>query len=144
VLLETVYKNLLKGKRANWFGSVNKKHTFTYTPDAAKATALLGNTSEAFNQSWHLPTSAKALTGKEWISLFAAEMGVEPKYFVLPKWLLGAMGVFVPFMKELHEMVYQYDRDYIFSSRKFEEHFNFTPTTPEEGVRKTVAHHLNN
>ena len=27
-----------------------------YTPDAARAVALLGNTPDAFNQVWHLPT----------------------------------------------------------------------------------------
>jgi len=32
------------GKKANWQGSANYKHSFTYTPDAGKATALLGNT----------------------------------------------------------------------------------------------------
>jgi hypothetical protein len=34
----------------------NKKHSFIYTPDAAKATAILGNTPDAYNQVWHLPT----------------------------------------------------------------------------------------
>jgi nucleoside-diphosphate-sugar epimerase len=136
VLLETVYKNLLKGKRANWFASVNKIHSFTFTPDAARATAMLGNTPEAYNQTWHLPTENTGLTGRDWIALFAKEMGREPKYMVIPKWMLGAMGLFVPMMRELHEMVYQYDRDYIFNSSKFEKHFSFRVTSPEEGVRQ--------
>ncbi len=138
VLIETVYKNLRQGKKANWFADAHKKHTFTYTPDAAKATALLGNTPDAYNQVWHLPTSQEALTGKQWIELFAQEMGKEPKYSVLPLWLLQTAGIFVPFMKELHEMAYQYDRDYMFDSHKFEQKFNFTPTKPSEGVKNIV------
>ena len=38
---EMVYKNLKKGKTPNWFINADRKHSFTYTPDAAKATALL-------------------------------------------------------------------------------------------------------
>ncbi|MEQ8563190.1 MAG: NAD(P)H-binding protein, partial [Cytophagales bacterium] len=56
MLTETVFKPLHKGKKANWMSSVKFKHSFTYTPDAAKATALLGNSEIAYNQVWHLPT----------------------------------------------------------------------------------------
>ncbi len=73
VLTETVVNPLSEGKKANWMGSVNCKHSFTYTPDAAKATAILGNTNNAYNQVWHLPTASDPPTGKEWIEAFARE-----------------------------------------------------------------------
>jgi hypothetical protein len=34
-------------------------------------------------------------------------------------------------------MLYQYDRDYIFDSSKFEKEFNFTPTPYKEGIHQT-------
>lgn len=138
VLLETVYKNFKKGKAANWFIDSNKKHSFTYTPDAAKATAILGNTPDAYNQVWHLPTDSNALTGKEMVSLFAKEMNAKDKLTTLPMWLLKILGLFIPIMKEMPEMMYQSDRDYIFDSTKFNKRFNFTPTTYNEGVKQTV------
>src|SRR3989339_833093 len=97
-LIETVYKNIKKGKKSNWFIDANKKHSFTYTPDAAKATALLGNTVDAYNQVWHLPTDKNTLTGNEMISLFAKEMNAENKVSVLPMWLLKILGLFIPIM----------------------------------------------
>jgi nucleoside-diphosphate-sugar epimerase len=135
---EMVYKNLKKGKAANWFIDADKKHSFTFTPDAAKATALLGNTDDAYNQVWHLPTDRNILTGKEFIDLFAREMNVKPKTFVMPMWLIRITGLFVPILREMPEMMYQYDRDYFFDSSKFENRFNFRPTTYKEGVRLTV------
>lgn len=138
VLNEVVYKNFLKGKKANWFASADKKHTFTYVQDAAKGTAILGNTPDAFNEVWHLPTNQQALTGREFVNLFAKAMNVEPKFSALPQWMASAIGLFVPIMKELAEMFYQYDRDYIFDSSKFNKRFNFTPTTYEAGVAATV------
>ncbi|GAB4111460.1 MAG: SDR family oxidoreductase [Thermoflexibacter sp.] len=137
-LMEVVPKNFKKGKAANWFVRLDKIHSFTYTPDAAKATAILGNTPDAYNQVWHLPTDNQKLTGKQWIELFAKEMNVAPKTSVLPAWLVAVIGWFVPFMKELHEMLYQYDRDYFFNSEKFEKRFDFKPTPYQEGVRKTL------
>ena len=138
-LIEVVYKNLLKGKRPNWFMDATKKHSFIYTPDAAKATAILGNTPEAFNQVWHLPTDPKALTGQQWIELFNKEMKTSKKVMVLPMFMLKLLGIFMPLMREMPEMMYQYDRDYLFDSSKFISRFNFTPTTYETGVHQIVT-----
>ena len=138
-LIEVVYKNLKKGKKPNWFIKADKKHSFTYTPDAAKATAILGNTADAYGQVWHLPTDKNSLTGKEMISLFTKEMNVADKVFVLPMWLLKLLGLFIPLMKEMPEMMYQYDRDYVFDSSKFQEYFNFSPTSYQQGVKETIA-----
>jgi nucleoside-diphosphate-sugar epimerase len=138
VLVEMIYKNLSQGKRAMWIADINKIHTFTFTPDAAKATAILGNTLDAFNQVWHVPTDRSPMTVKHWIELFAKEMQVEPKVTVLPIWLLSILGLFMPIMREFKEMSYQYDRDYLFDSSKFEQRFGFTPTRPEEGVKWIV------
>lgn len=135
---EMVYKNFLKKGTANWFINADKKHSFTFTPDAAKATALLGNTDDAFNQVWHLPTDEDTLTGREFIDLFAKEMKTKSKVFVLPLWLIKFMGVFIPILKEMPEMMYQYDQDYFFDSSKFMKRFDFKVTTYQEGVRLTV------
>ncbi len=143
-LLDMVYKNIKKGKKPNWFINANKKHSFTYTPDAAKATALLGNTADAYNQVWHLPTDKNALTGKEIIALFAKEMNVESKVSILPMWLLKILGLFIPIMKEMPEMMYQYDRDYFFDSSKFDKRFNFKTTSYKEGVKLTIEQTKNN
>lgn len=139
VLVEMVYKNLAKGKKANLFANANKLHNYTYSVDAAKGTAMLGNTPSAFGQVWHLPTSRVRLTGKQWVELIAKEMKVEPRYSVLPKWMMSLAGLFVPVIGEFKEMVYQYDRDYLFNSEKFEQQFGYHPATPEEMVRQLVA-----
>lgn len=58
--------NLARGKRAQVFGDPDRIHTYTYTPDAAKATAILGNTEDAYNQVWHAPTTSEKLTSRDW------------------------------------------------------------------------------
>jgi nucleoside-diphosphate-sugar epimerase len=139
VLNETVLNNLANGKKAQWMGPLNFKHSFTYTPDAGKATAILGNTPDAYNETWHLPTAANTPTGQEWIASIASEMGTKPKTMILTKFMVGLLGIFVPVIKELKEMMYQYDRDYVFNSDKFEQRFNFTPTSYPNGITRVIA-----
>jgi nucleoside-diphosphate-sugar epimerase len=138
VLIEMVVKNLSKNKKGMWMADVNKIHTYAAASDAAKATALLGNTSDAYNQVWHLPTSHSQLTGLQWIELIARIMKKKPKYTVIPGWMLSLMGLFVPVLGEMSEMIYQYDRNYIFDSSRFEKRFGFVPLTPEEGLTELI------
>ena len=137
-LMNTVYDNLIKGKKAQWFCSAKAIHSVSYTPDLGKGTAILGNTESAFNQIWNLPTDPQKITGEEWINLFANEMKTTNKYQVLPAWGLKAIGLFVPILNEMYEMRYQYDRDYYFDSSKFNNAFNYTPTLNATAIKETV------
>jgi len=130
----TVFANLAKHKKAQCLVNADTLHSFTYVPDAAKALYLLAKDETAFNQTWHLPTKSPALTSKAFIELAAKAWNQPPKYIVFPKWMVKALGLFVPEMNEIHEMLYQNEFPYLFDAAKFEKHFNFTPTSYEEGI----------
>jgi nucleoside-diphosphate-sugar epimerase len=134
-LIETVAKNLMKGKKAQVFANPDKIHTYTFTPDAGKATALLGNTDDAYGQVWHVPTTKEKLTTKQWVHLIAEEIGKDPKMQKIPTWMLHVIGLFNPLIKEFPEMLYQNEMDYVFNSSKFEKRFGITATPPKEGVK---------
>ena len=136
-ITQMVLKNISMGKKPMWFVSPDIKHSFTFTPDAARATALLGNTPDAYGQVWHLPTDNRPVTGRQIINLIASEYGVEPKISALPKWMLFPLGLFIPIMREMPEMMYQYDRTYFFDSSKFTGRFGIPATPYEEGVKET-------
>jgi nucleoside-diphosphate-sugar epimerase len=133
-----IIQNYKKGKSAQVFCSDKFVHSYTFTPDAGKATAILGNTEKAYGQVWHLPTMKDPMTGKEFINAFAREFKVKPKYMVLKKWMVRIFGLFTPVIGEVYEMLYQYDRDYIFDSTKFEREFNFQPTSYAKGIQLSV------
>jgi nucleoside-diphosphate-sugar epimerase len=134
----TVFQNLAKGKKAQWMGSDRKKHSFIFTLDAGKATAILGNNTSAYNQVWHLPTVKDPLTGKEFIELSAKAFGAKPGYMVIPVWMLKMIGLFNGIIKESVEMMYQNESDYLFDSSKFEKAFDVVPTPYQTGIEKTA------
>lgn len=133
-----VFQNYAKGKKAQWMGDVNRKHSFIFTPDAGKATAMLGNTETAFNQVWHLPTDPVTLTGREFIELSAKAFGVKSDFMVLKRWMVQMAGLFSPIIKESIEMLYQNEVDYVFDSSKFAKAFGFDPTRYEPGIIETA------
>jgi len=133
-----VVDKLVTGSKPNWQASVDKVHSFTYLPDAAIATALLGNTDSAYGQVWHLPTSAERLTGRQLISIASRLVGRKDAFMLLSPWMLSLLGLFSRTLKELIEMQYQNTQDYFFDSDKFCKKFSFAPTTYEKGIRECI------
>jgi nucleoside-diphosphate-sugar epimerase len=133
-----IFDRLKKGKAAQCFISANQIHTYTYTPDAARGLYMLAITESAYGQTWHLPSALPAITTKDFISIAAKYMNAKAKVQILPKWLINIVGLFVPIMKEMNEMLYQNEFPYEFDSSKFEKAFQFKPTSYEEGIRQTA------
>ncbi|RFZ85865.1 NAD-dependent epimerase/dehydratase family protein [Mucilaginibacter terrenus] len=130
-----VISKYAKKQSAQWIGDVTKKHNFIYIKDAGKAMLLLGQNPDSDNQIWHLPT-APALTGKQFLEMIAAVYNQKPKFMSVGKAMLWLIGLFKKVVMGTVEMYYQYDRDYIFDSSKFEKAFNYKPASYEEGIRE--------
>lgn len=134
----TVTERLKAKKGPQWIGNPKTIHTFTYTPDAGKTVARLGNTASAFNQTWHALTSKEKMTGEQYVKIACQIMGVPYKLQALPKFGVSIVGMFVPVLHEFVEMMYQFDNDYVFDSTKFEKAFNETATPYQEGIAQTL------
>ena len=64
-----VFERLNAGKTPQWLGDPKTVHTFTYTPDLGHALAVLGQSADAYGQTWHAPTSPEPLTGEGFVRL---------------------------------------------------------------------------
>jgi nucleoside-diphosphate-sugar epimerase len=133
-----VFDLLGRGRKAMWFANGGVPHSFTYTPDAAESLAKLGETEAAWNQTWHVPTAPNAPTGKEFVAMAAKEFRAEPKCRVVGKATMRMVGLFNPVVREMREMMYQYDAPYIFDSSKYAKVFGFAGTAYAEGIRATA------
>lgn len=139
-LIESVVVARLRaGKTPQWVGRPDAVHSFTYTPDAGAALARLTLEPTAWGQTWHLPTSAEAMTGDRLVRLANELAGRPQRVQVAPRWLLRAMGWFVPILRENDEMMYQFEHDYRFDSRKIERAFGLRATGYREGMQRTLA-----
>lgn len=135
----TIFDNIRNKKRLQVILSDSTLRTLIYTPDAGRATALLGNTPDAYHQTWHLPCDDNRLNTKQFIDMTSKIYGQELKYSVMGKWLIKILGIFIPFIKEIVELLYQWEQDYIFDSSKFKKRFpDFKVTNLKDGVSEII------
>ena len=144
VLYFLAIDKMMKNKKAQWLADDTKLHSFTYTLDCAKALNLLWKRDECYQQVWHLPTYSPALTGNTLIKIIAKELGIEPNHTVLKKWMLKMVSLFDKTVFESLEMIYQSEFDYEFDSTKFNDYFNFKPTSYEVGIHETIEFNKGN
>ena len=57
----------------------------------------------------------------------------------MKKWMVKMAGLFNPMVKEIVELLYQWDQDYIFACSKFNEKFpDFKTTSIEDGIAQII------
>lgn len=126
---------LRAGKAASVFLRDDTLRSLIYTPDASRAMALLGNTADAYGQTWHLPCDDDRLTYRALINLAAGQFGSEARYRVLKRWQLRLAGLFSSRIRDAAELLPRYETDNIFVSDKFKARFpDFRVTTFREGL----------
>lgn len=134
-----VFQNIKNGKKAKVFLNDNVLRTLIYTPDASKAMALMGNTTDTYGQTWHLPCDDNRLNYKDFIAEISKQLGREVKYTVLNSFILKLLSFFHPMIKETQELFPRYQIDNIFDSSKFKARFpEFKVTTYQEGITRII------
>jgi len=134
-----VFQRLKAGKTPQWIGNPKTVHTFTYTPDLGHALAVLGQSADAYGQTWHAPTSPEPLTGEGFVRLACELAGRPYRLQVAPRWVLRVMGLFNPLMRENDEMMYQFEYDYRFDSSKVRAAFGLEATPYRDGIAATLG-----
>jgi nucleoside-diphosphate-sugar epimerase len=131
------FKAALTGRKAQVMVSAEHLHTFTYMPDIAKGLVTLGESEAAYGQAWHLP-GCQTLTTRQFLKLVFEEAGKEVNIQVAPKFLMKAMGLFVPSVRGISELFYEFEEDFVVDHRKFEEAFGNYATPLREAIRTTL------
>ena len=135
---DLAFGTMAKGKSPMLIVDPDQPHAFAYVPDIARGVvSLLDAPDEDFGQAWHIPC-ASIHTPREILAIGAAQIGRKPKVIAIPMGLLPLMGLFMPLMKEMAEMQFQWDRPYEVDASKFAERFWSDATPFEQGVQETL------
>ncbi|MDR4950572.1 NAD-dependent epimerase/dehydratase family protein [Chryseobacterium sp. ES2] len=121
----------------------DKLRSLIWTPDASRATALIGNTPDAYGQTWHLPVDDNKLTYKEFIALTSQIYGKEFRYAVIPNLAFTIGSFFNKNAKELKELLPRYQYDNLFDDSKFRKRFPEFKVTPyKKGIEQIKKEQL--
>lgn len=137
-MAERVFPVALAGKAVQLLGNPDLPHTYTYMPDIGKALAILGEREEALGQVWHIP-SAATVTPRQFLKLVGEAMGKPVKIQTVPKFMLQLLGLFNANMREVAEMVYQFEEPFVVDASKFTQAFGPQATALPAAIQATVA-----
>lgn len=136
-----VFGRLADGKAPRVLGDPDQPHSFTFIEDFGRALVVLAEHDEAFGETWHVPNAPAPTTGA-FAAAAAEAMGHAAKVKATPSWLLRTFGLFNPMVREVGEMLYQWEQPFVVDHTKFERTFGgtFGAATPlTEGISKTAA-----
>ncbi len=134
---ERFFDPILAGKTVRVIGDPDALHSHTYLPDFARALIELGRRDEALGEVWHVPT-AEAVSVRHFAQLAAAAAGTTPKLAPTSKPMLRLAGLFMPILREVPEMWYEFAEPFVLDSSKIQRAFGLRPTPLEESVPVTV------
>ncbi len=135
---DRVVPRVRAGKSVSLLGSLDAPHSWTAIDDVAQTLITLGREPAAWGQAWHVPTVAP-MTQREIVTLMCDLAGVDPVAMkTLPSFALSLAGVFSPTIRELKEILYQFERPFVIDSTAATEAFGLTPTPIEQTLRATL------
>lgn len=133
------WKPALAGKTARFVFDPDARHSYSYIPDVADGLATLGCADEdVLGQLWMLPVSG-VRSARELIRHFSEALGHEIQVAKLPRAFVKVFGLFVPIVREVDEMLHEWEIPFVVDDRKFRERFAARPTPVDEAAQATVA-----
>jgi len=136
---ERLFEAATAGKKVPWLGSLDQPHTVSYTEDMGRAIAILGERDDADGRVWHLP-AAEPVTGREFVDLVSQALGRPLKPSVTSAGMVRVAGLFVPMIREVGDVMYQWTEPFVADHTRFDETFGPFEVTPlDEAIRRTVA-----
>jgi len=114
-------------------------HTYHYIPDVAAGLAALGcSDDDVLGHPWMLPCQPGG-TMRELVARFGRVLARPVRLASVPLWIVRALGTFSPLMREMREMLYQWDEPFVVDDRRFRERFGIEPTPLEDAAIASVA-----
>jgi nucleoside-diphosphate-sugar epimerase len=135
---ELVIGKALARKSAQVVGDPTQPHSYTFIPDAGRMMAELGTRDDVGGEVFHVP-NAPARSTLEIIGMIGERLGTTVKVQTAPKLLLRAMGLFNPTVREVIEMLYEFEQPFVVDSTKAEQRLGLAPTPLDDALAATIA-----
>lgn len=136
--LGSTLEAIAAGKMAFFIGNMRVPREYVYLPDAAFMIAELAARDEAYGENWHIP-GAGLISGREIVHIARRASGSSKPVIPLGRGGLSLLGMAVPVMKEVVEMLYLTEEPLVLSGDKYKRLIGpVRATSFEEGITNTV------
>jgi nucleoside-diphosphate-sugar epimerase len=129
---------LRAGRRAWVVGDPDVPRGWSYLPDVAATLVILATDDRALGRAWHVPSTIRSQ--REAVTDLATALGLDaPKVSGIPWPVLRAVGVAVPFLREVVAVRHQFDQPYGIDASATTATFGLEPTHWDDVVRATAG-----
>ncbi len=133
------WRPAIAGKRGRVLVNPDAIHTYHYIPDVAAGLAALGTAGDdAYGRPWMLPC-APAETMRALVARLSRELGRKIDLMTVPRTVLKILALVVPFLREIDEMLYQWEEPFVIDDRRFRAQFGLGPEDVKRAAVDTVA-----
>ena len=129
---------LVKGKAAEAAGDPDRLHSYTYVADFGEALVRLSETPAAWGRAWHVP-NAPTVSTRALAARAAALAGTQGRVRAFARWQLRLVGLFVPAVREMVEMLYEFEEDFVVDHSAYAAVCGDHATPLDESLAATVA-----
>jgi len=135
---ERLLRQLVAGKPAQVLFDPDLPHTYHFSRDVAASLATLGLDAGA-GGLWMLPC-APASTSRALVQLLGAALGrPDAKISRMPPLLFRSASLVVPLLREVQEMMYQFEEPFVVDDSRFRARFGTAATPLAVGAGETAA-----
>jgi nucleoside-diphosphate-sugar epimerase len=137
-VLTRVLPGALRGRAALLIGRPSLPHTFTDVADTARTLIAAAADPTAYGRIWHTPSHPALPAAQVLTDILAAAKHPPVRIVGMRGAALTVAGALSPFLREVRDLRYQWERPYIMSSQVTSEHFALEPSPWEETCRRSL------
>lgn len=135
---DLVFEGVLQGGTARLYGSPDLLHTYTFIPDIGEGLAVLGTDPRAVGRVWHLPNDPQPQTSRHMAETAFRLAGTTGKIAGTPMWVFRLLGLRDRTIREVVEMAYEFQADFIVDSSAIANELGVHATPVDEAVAITL------
>ncbi|MED4780572.1 SDR family NAD(P)-dependent oxidoreductase [Brevibacillus choshinensis] len=136
--LGSTLEAIAEGKPAFFIGNMLIPREYVYLPDAATMVVELASRDHAYGQNWNIPGTG-TIAGRDIVRIARKASGHKKSVIPLGRVGLSLLGLFVPVMKEVVEMLYLTEEPLLLSTEKYKREIGAIPATSfENGISATI------
>jgi nucleoside-diphosphate-sugar epimerase len=129
---------ITKGKAVEYIGDPDVPHSYTFVSDFGKALAILGTNPKALGQVWHVP-NAPTVSSRVFFEKAFKLAGNVSKFRRISTFEMHFLGLFIKPLKEMCEMVYEFEKPFVVNHNKFKVSFGDISTPLDVALSETIA-----
>lgn len=134
-----LFRAAAQGKTMQFLGRPDVLHSFSFVPDVAAAMIELGASDAAWGRIWIPPVQpAMTLAGFGELIWSAAGRDGAARTRYLGRAGARVLGIVSPLVREVTEMMYEFDEPYVVDSSNFEREFGAAPTPIADAIAATM------